>query len=147
MVNIGDEPSRTNVFMGNVGLRWWNKALPLYHTSRYYDIGAMTLIHIWQLQWIWGSTYVARTCKRSLLRNTYNSSMRPVSDCSLHVIPKKKQTAFAYKKIIYWMSKYNYTITPHDMTTLTQIARFMGPTWGHLGPVGPRWAPCWPHEP
>ena len=28
-----------------------------------------------------------------------------------------------------------------------QIAKFMGPTWVHLGPVGPRWAPCWPHEP
>ena len=27
-----------------------------------------------------------------------------------------------------------------------QIARFMGPTWAHLGPTGPRWAPCWPHE-
>ena len=22
----------------------------------------------------------------------------------------------------------------------------MGPTWGHLGPTGPRWAPCWLHE-
>ena len=30
---------------------------------------------------------------------------------------------------------------------LTQIAKFMGPTWAHLGPVGPRWASCWPHEP
>ena len=29
----------------------------------------------------------------------------------------------------------------------TQIAKLIGPTWGHLGPVGPRWAPCWPHEP
>ena len=33
----------------------------------------------------------------------------------------------------------------------TQIAKFMGPTWGphgaHLGPVGPRWALCWPHGP
>ena len=30
---------------------------------------------------------------------------------------------------------------------MTLIARFM---WGqhgaHLGPTGPRWAPCWPHE-
>ena len=26
------------------------------------------------------------------------------------------------------------------------IARFMGPTWAHLGLTGPRWAPCWPHE-
>ena len=29
----------------------------------------------------------------------------------------------------------------------TLIARRMGPTWAHLGPIGPRWAPCWPHEP
>ena len=29
----------------------------------------------------------------------------------------------------------------------SQIAKFMGPTWAHLGPVSPRWAPCWPHEP
>ena len=26
------------------------------------------------------------------------------------------------------------------------IARFMGPTWGHLGPRGPRWGLCWLHE-
>ena len=26
------------------------------------------------------------------------------------------------------------------------IARFMGPTWAHLGLTGPRWAPCWSHE-
>ena len=29
----------------------------------------------------------------------------------------------------------------------TQIAGSMGPTWDHLGPVGPKWAPSWPHEP
>ena len=29
----------------------------------------------------------------------------------------------------------------------TQIAKFMELTRAHLGPVGPRWAPCWPHEP
>ena len=29
---------------------------------------------------------------------------------------------------------------------MTLIARFMGATWAHLGPTGPRWAPCWPHE-
>ena len=27
------------------------------------------------------------------------------------------------------------------------IARFMGPTWVHLRPTGPKWAQCWPHEP
>ena len=29
----------------------------------------------------------------------------------------------------------------------TQIAKFMGPTWGPPGACRPRWAPCWPHEP
>ena len=29
---------------------------------------------------------------------------------------------------------------------LPLIARSMGPTWVHLGPTGPRWAPSWPHE-
>ena len=28
-----------------------------------------------------------------------------------------------------------------------QIARFMGLHGAHLGTTGPRWAPCWPHEP
>ena len=28
-----------------------------------------------------------------------------------------------------------------------QRARLMGQHGAHLGPVGPRWAPCWPHEP
>ena len=27
------------------------------------------------------------------------------------------------------------------------IARFMGSTWAHLGPIGPRWALCWLHGP
>ena len=27
------------------------------------------------------------------------------------------------------------------------VARFVGPTWAHLGPTEPRWAPCCPHEP
>ena len=32
-------------------------------------------------------------------------------------------------------------------TSLTPlIARFMGSTWAHLGPTGPRWAPCWSRE-
>ena len=32
-------------------------------------------------------------------------------------------------------------------TYLSQIAKFMGQHGAHLGPVGPRWAPCWPYEP
>ena len=29
----------------------------------------------------------------------------------------------------------------------TQIAKFMGPTWGPPGSCRPQLAPCWPHEP
>ena len=32
------------------------------------------------------------------------------------------------------------------MCNMPPITRFMGPTWAQLGPTGPRWAPCWPHE-
>ena len=32
----------------------------------------------------------------------------------------------------------------YHITTL--IARFLGPKWAHLGPTGPMWVPCWPHE-
>ena len=32
------------------------------------------------------------------------------------------------------------------LPSLTLIARFMGQHGAHLGPTGPRWAPCWPHE-
>ena len=40
---------------------------------------------------------------------------------------------------------HHYEISP--ITQPTQIAKFMGPTGAHPGPVGARWAPCWPHEP
>ena len=39
------------------------------------------------------------------------------------------------------------THTCHCYLTTALIARFTGPAWGHLGTTGPRWAPCWPHEP
>ena len=29
----------------------------------------------------------------------------------------------------------------------TMITRFMAQHGAHLGPTGPRWAPCWPHAP
>ena len=52
---------------------------------------------------------------------------------------------------IYWCQQwvgtpaswFNIKMTSYQYSL---IARFMGPTWAHLGPTGPRWAPCWPHE-
>ena len=32
------------------------------------------------------------------------------------------------------------------VASISLIARMMGPTWAPLGPTGPRWAQCWPHE-
>ena len=51
--------------------------------------------------------------------------------------------------LISWVL-YNWELTFTEQLLVfvkTLIARFMGPTWAHLGPVGPRWAPCRPHEP
>ena len=44
------------------------------------------------------------------------------------------------------MAPFWFDFNMLDKTTSTQIARFIGPTYGaHLGPVGPKWAPCGPH--
>ena len=51
---------------------------------------------------------------------------------------------FAWNGRFWQYLSYSH-INPCSIATL--IARFMGPTWAHLGSTGPRWAPCWPHEP
>ena len=38
-------------------------------------------------------------------------------------------------------------ITDESAVSISLIARFMGQYGAHLGPTGPRWARCWPHEP
>ena len=44
------------------------------------------------------------------------------------------------------LSKYHtWALKTYDGVKHTLIARFMGPTRGHLGPTGPRWAACWSH--
>ena len=53
-------------------------------------------------------------------------------------VPKPHEISLSYIFIVYIIiiSWFN-----------TQMARFTWPTWAYLGPVGPRQAPCWPHEP
>ena len=45
------------------------------------------------------------------------------------------------------IARVEFMQSASEIPYVTQIAKFMGPTWAHLGPVGPRWAPCRPHEP
>ena len=53
-------------------------------------------------------------------------------------------------KSIFMLMLLGVFVEPHyDMiicSKRTLLAGCMGPTWGHLGPSRPRWAPCWPHE-
>ena len=44
---------------------------------------------------------------------------------------------------IYDIPQYEWS----DHSRLTQEQSPWGQHGAHLGPVGPRWAPCWPHEP
>ena len=48
---------------------------------------------------------------------------------------------------IWLLLMYRPFMTRRISLSSTLIAKFMGPIWGPLGPVGPRWAPCWPHKP
>ena len=47
--------------------------------------------------------------------------------------------------ILILVTRYIYIKSPTHIGTSLK-ARFKGPTWAHLGPTGPRWAACWPHE-
>ena len=51
--------------------------------------------------------------------------------------------------VLYFSYSNDYPIASKyiGVNTVTQIAKFMGQHGAHLGPVGPRWAPFWPHEP
>ena len=62
-----------------------------------------------------------------------------------------------FKIHIYWASVFRIGLGPRDylftteafvrsLGVLPQIAKFIGQHGAHLGPVGPRWAPCWPHK-
>ena len=58
---------------------------------------------------------------------------------SLHWIRHQSEYSAVTDRCSVWKS-----VVP--IMAITLIARFMGPTWAHLGSTGPRWAPCWPHE-
>ena len=52
------------------------------------------------------------------------------------------------------LQRPSYTIKGQFVNTVISVQRCYPrwqSSWGqhgaHLGPVGPRWAPCWPHEP
>ena len=65
-----------------------------------------------------------------ITRVTFSDSKKEVSHVALYYYR-------TYKRIVW---KQSAIVSP-------QIAKFMGQHGTHLGPVGPRWAPCWPHEP
>ena len=72
----------------------------------------------------------------------------------IHVSERGSWSWYHYRFI-----KWNYKGTVHrkyknitiSMVPVRKGRLEHGSSWGqhgaHLGPVGPRWAPCWPHEP
>ena len=68
-----------------------------------------------------------------------------IAYCKSSIIPVRKQwnyVSFA------WSHRFIVTssLTRRDVLWNTLIARFVGQHGAHLGPRGPRWAPCSPHE-
>ena len=85
-----------------------------------------------------------------LLCNTYTLHPKQYATNSCFVVFGKDwyvhipHCCFIVTGAIIWYncSNDNLAILKH-----TLIARLMGPIYGaHLGPTGPRWAPCWPHK-
>ena len=93
--------------------------------------------------------------------HVYGYSLLNISVAQFHKYTSNEefQGPHQLKKIsetVTWISNYSHGFLRDVIThpcslakpplKLTQITRFMGPTWAHLGPVVPRWAPCSPHE-
>ena len=83
----------------------------------------------------------------------YDSSNIYSTTLIMVLIPQVSHTPF-------WVSgfqnvlKLSYSRWPSDAicrhssgSTLPWQQGSWGPHGAHLGPTGPRWAPCWPHEP
>ena len=99
---------------------------------------------------------VAMTGNKNITALNYNSIMI-ICSLSYHgQIHVQDTMGPSWRKLLcyFWIVNRFCAVYPiyHGCLCLCSlIARFMGLTWGqhgaHLGPVGPRWAPCWPHEP
>ena len=51
------------------------------------------------------------------------------------------------RPLLYWHFETTTGFRRSCRRPLSQIASSWGQYGAHLGPVGPRWAPCWPHGP
>ena len=91
-----------------------------------------------------------------MLTSCYNSQPVPGGRCCtppvVSVPARGPDVSYCYE-YNYWVLLCAYSIlhkpvhnVSHRIWPGSLKARFMGPTWAHLGPTGPRWAPCWPHE-
>ena len=71
--------------------------------------------------------------------------------CHVDIFPRHKGNCQLHgPEMVEWYKgrQYNsYRPTEQRTWMATQIAKFMGQDGAHLVPVGPRWAPYWPHEP
>ena len=61
------------------------------------------------------------------------------------IVKQILRDSFSYNFCVFWYDKIHSSSEMELTIFLT--AKFMGQHVAHLGPIGPSWAPCWPHEP
>ena len=62
-----------------------------------------------------------------------------------------KHNSHSIAQLLWWVESMTcvllHAIKINALHAISSLrARFIKPTWAHLGPTGPRWAPSWPHE-
>ena len=87
---------------------------------------------------IWYPFFIHQASKKLILYHTNHVNVQYACTVYYHV-PFSQQTRSISDEPKLYLIIYQLQTS--------QITNLMGPTWGHLGPAGPRWAPCWPHEP
>ena len=88
---------------------------------------------------IWISWRVNASSPRLVLRSLLRLANKWRLGCNYSSMPSlQRRFSHTAVKVMAWMSNYIQSI----------YSKVHGGQHGaHLGPVGPRWAPCWPHKP
>ena len=99
---------------------------------------------------LWKKHIIHHTCIRYFIPQ--RGEINAVSNTSPHESIPISMTDGCWSRQILWaqclrMFYWHWTAWNTAMMWRDEInTSHMGPIWAHLGPVGPRWAPCRPHE-
>ena len=133
---------RDNCKTGRETLKFWNLVRLILETLRYTDLAIFLYWQGLHMNFQGHYTVCQITASLSCLKQTTSEKDQEIFLNFLFMIWDSKLGDWnvfhrVFHTVLWQWVLYNSSLT----------ARLMGPTSGPSGATGPRWVPCWPHEP